>query len=288
MADSTSIDNIPEMPLAPATGQTLAEYVTTPDSSWSSNQTQSSTGPTYLISTWGTNYASGTFNIQGSPGESVQKNNISAHLCFKYIKSKMNIIETSKFKARMERLEKMVNEFTEIGQVAMAEQSLKLFMQFTKESAMYACGYRYWITREHAEKFRYSLKGTQSLKITPLENFGRVIPKKAIEKLKFCNTKKLFDSYVIFHLDAKGAVVETEKQKKERERDPILFGMIDECPDRYYFIVDWIDELDDLKFSDILEALSLEKKNIQIEPSVSMEDVKKAINGDKKLKKKLT
>lgn len=250
----------------------------------STNQTN---GHTEYRITYSTASAVGNYSYESN--EKKNRTEISATLCFKFIKSKLNLLEVSKFKSRLKRLEKMVEEFTEIGQVAMAEQSLKMFMQFTKESAMYACGYRYWITKEIAEKFRYSLKSGQSLKVTNLENFGRVIPKNVIAKLKSCNEKRLFDSYVIFHLDARGknSVVETEKQKKERERDPILFGRITECEDRYYFIADWIDELDDLQFSDILDALSLDKKDIQIEKSVSMEDVKKAILSDSQLRKKL-
>src|SRR5208283_5848223 len=99
---------------------------------------------------------------------------------------------------------------------------------------------------------------------------GRVMPKHVILKLKKCHEKKLFDKYVIFHLDTRGksSIVETQKQKVERERDPILFGQINEAPDRYYFIADWIDELDDLRFNDIIKALSLDKRKMGIQTNI--------------------
>lgn len=280
-----------EFPSASATGPSIANYIV------SSGSTGNATSNTYFgdatstVSSfqWSTpmtyaNLQSAVNRLEG--GET----RISARLCFKFIKSKLNLIEVQKNNARLRRLEKMVDEYVDIGQIAMAEQCLKMFMEFTKESAIWACGYKYWITKEIAEKYKYQLKDGRTLKVTPLENFGRTIPKNVVLKLKACNAKKIFDSYVIFHLDAKdrSSHIETQKQKEEREKDPILFGQIKECPEKYYFIADWEDELDDLRFSDILEALSLEKNDNKIENSVSMEDVRRAINGNKELKNKLT
>lgn len=279
----------------PMTGEDIANVIyvggTFDDVSGAASTTDSSGHR--VVSYWTTSTTNANMTLSGK-NEFDEKTRapitrISATLCFKFIKSKLNLLEASKFKARLHRLEKMVDEFAEVGQIAMAEQSLRYFMQFTKESAMWACGYKFWIDKDHAEKFRYSLKGDKTLKITNLENFGRVIPKDVIRKIRQCNERKLFDRYVIFHLDARGksSVVETQKQKEEREKDPILFGMINECPDRYYFIADWIDELDDLQFKDILNALSIEKKDIELDRSVNMEDVKKAIMGDSELRKKI-
>jgi hypothetical protein len=277
------LDGDKGFPEAPMTGEAVSAFLTAPTGAavtpteWNSSTNQTSWGTTEYRIQYATPQAIGNFNYEKK--EKSGRTEISATLCFKFIKSKLSMIESAKFKARMRRLEKMVDEFNEVGQVAMAEQCVLQFMKISRESAMWACGIKYWITKEHAEKFRYSLKKGQDLKITNLENFGRVMPKAAIVKLKKCHQKKLFDKYVIFHLDARGksTAVETVKQKVERERDPILFGIINECPDQYYFIHDWVDELDDLRFGDIIKALSLDKNNISLKTGVSMEEVKKAI-----------
>lgn len=203
-------------------------------------------------------------------GGSVKKNETGIHprLYFKFIKHKLSIIEFRAFKSRMRKLEKMVDEYAEGGQEALSEECLKQYLIIAKESAMLACGIKLFITTEIVDKFRYKLRGC-SLKITPLKNFGRVIPKKVVKKIKRCMEKKLFDGYEIFHLDDK-AVKDTEKEREEKRRDPIVFGRI-LYSDKYYFIADWEDEFDKLRLEDIIRRLSLKKEKISIKKDPQIE-----------------
>ena len=200
------------------------------------------------------------------------KTGIHPRLYFKYLKSKLNFVESQFLKRRMKQLEKLVDEYAKLGQEALSEWCVKQFLVISKESAILACGLNKFITQEHVDKFRYKLRGT-SLKITPLKNFARPLPKRVADKVKKCMEKKLFDRYEIFHLDDK-AVKPTEKERIERERDPIIFGRI-EYSERYYFIADWEDELDDLKLEDIIKKLSLKKDQIVLKNRLSQEDLKK-------------
>ena len=196
---------------------------------------------------------------------------IHPRLYFKYIKYKMSVLQFRFFKQRMQKLEKLVDEYAQQGQEALSEACVKQYLIIARESAIWACGIKKFVTEEHINKFRYSLKGT-SLKITPLKNFVRVIPKPIAKKLKECATKKLFDEYLVVHLDNK-SVADTEKEKKvkkeAREKDPILFGRI-QYSDKYYFIGDWEDEYDDLRLTDMIKKLSLKKEDIIIKNSPTL------------------
>ena len=95
-------------------------------------------------------------------------------------------------------------------------------------------------------------------------SFSQGLPRSVSNK----DAKKLFNDYVIFHLDNK-AVKETEKQRIEREKDPVIFGRI-EYSDKYYFIADWEDELDDLRLKDLIKQLSFSRKDLTLKQKVTM------------------
>lgn len=214
-------------------------------------------------------WSADTPHLQAEATSRKTPSGIHPRLYFKYVKGKMSTLEFASFKKRTDKLESLVDDFTKSGQQAMAEQSIKQFIIISKESAAYVCGYTKFLTQEHVDKYKYNIKGS-TLKVTPLKNFCRVIPKAVMKKVNNCMEKGLFDDYVIFHLDNAGSK-ETEKERIERERDPIIFGKI-EFSDRYYFIADWEDELDDLRFNDIVTNLVLKGKDITMDrkPKLSL------------------
>jgi len=199
--------------------------------------------------------------LAGGSGTSISGKGIPPRLYFKYLKSKLSILEEQKFKKRMSKLEKLADKFMQTGQEAMSDSAIRQFLVLSREAAIYACGFKKFLTANHVEKYQYKLKDV-SLKQTPLKNFSRVLPKSVAKIVRKCIDKKLFDEYVVFHLDNRGRV-ETEKERIERKRDPILFGKV-EGSDKLYFIVDWEDELDDLRFSDIVEKLVLKGEDITL------------------------
>ena len=192
------------------------------------------------------------------------ENGISPRLYFKYIKTKFSIIENTMFKRRMKQLENMVDEYAKLGQEALSDECIRQFCIIAKESAMWACGLKKFILKDHVDKFKYRVKG--DVKITSLKNFARVIPEKAARSIKFTMDKRLFDNYVVVHLDDKDrkSTKETDKERIEREKDPICFGRINEAPERFYFVCDWEDELCILRLDDIIKKLSLKDKDIKL------------------------
>ena len=112
--------------------------------------------------------------------------------------------------------------------------------------------------------------------MTPLKNFVHPIPDNVAKKLKECQDRNLFDGYIIMHLDEgkpeKSAVKVTQTEK---EKDPILFGILKHSS-KLYFIADWEDDYCDLTFDDIVDKLSLDEEEIQLtkNPNILKKEVK--------------
>lgn len=77
----------------------------------------------------------------------------------------------------------------------------------------------------------------ETLAFTPIENYPHVPPADVLLALASAKEKRCFDSFEVAH-------IETVKE------DPILFGRVNGCPDRF-FISQWDN---DVKIEDILKA----------------------------------
>ena len=191
----------------------------------------------------------------------MEKGGIKPKSYFKYVKSKFGAISGLRMKKRVEKLEKLFNEAVENGQVALSEEFLKKFMKELRESEMYALNYKIFIETEYLEKFRYKIKTKGQIRITNIKNFTRLIPKDVKDKIDIAKKKKIFDDFVIVHYDPDGrgeAMTEEEKEK-----DPIVFGIIKES-NRYYYIADWEDEYCDLTLDDIIDKIDLDEEEMTL------------------------
>jgi len=107
--------------------------------------------------------------------------------------------------------------------------------------------------------------------LTYIKNFVKVIPNEVTEIKKEADKLNVFDNYVILHYDYSGKAVEKTKAEKEKEKDPIIFGVISGSKN-LYFIGDWVDEYCDLTLDVLIKKLGKEvsildsetiKKNIE-------------------------
>lgn len=114
--------------------------------------------------------------------------------------------------------------------------------------------YRY-VRQEHIDRFNAKLKNEtikktgkarydlrehyDSLVLIPIQKYKEVPPSFVLDSLKEAKTRNCFDTFEI-------AKIEGVNEYK----DPILFGRVNDCPDRFY-ISQWDD---DVKIEDILEA----------------------------------
>lgn len=75
----------------------------------------------------------------------------------------------------------------------------------------------------------------QTLAFTSLGNYNEIPPDQALHKLEEAQERKCFDSFEVAHI--------------KKVEDPIIFGRIHDCEDRFY-VAQW-DE--DVKIEDILK-----------------------------------
>ncbi len=174
---------------------------------------------------------------------------------FGLMKKKMGILKDYSYQKRIAKLEKAVETAEKNGQVAFSEELLKKLLVLCREAELWAMGKKIFLERETYNQFRY--KTEKPVALTPLKNYARPIPGDVLAEKDRCDKAKLFDGYAVMHYDDKETVKETEQEKKERrEKDPILFGVIQDS-DRLYFVADWEDEYCDLTLDDIIDRLDL-------------------------------
>jgi transcriptional antiterminator len=187
---------------------------------------------------------------------------------FKLMKKKMGILQDYSYKKRIEKITKAVEEAEKQGQIAFSEELLKKLLVLCREAELYAMNKRIFIDRSIFEQFKN--KTERPVALTALKNYARPIPKDVLKEKEKCDKAKIFDGYAVMHYDGKGVVKETEKDKKEkREKDPILFGVI-QYSDRLYFIADWEDEFCDLTLDDIIDKLNLTDADITLDKKIEI------------------
>lgn len=98
-----------------------------------------------------------------------------------------------------------------------------------------------------------------SVKITELERYTRIIPKKNIDKIKQAKELNIFDEILILHTDLTNQRDETEAEKAmiARNKDPIAFGifrdkLLEVSHPRFFVITDWEDEWCNLTFDKLI------------------------------------
>lgn len=178
---------------------------------------------------------------------------ISPQLYFKYIKKKFGTLEGMKLNSRLKRLEKAFNKAVENGQDALGEKFMKEIVRETRESMIYAKGFKHFIEFSDLHKFKNKIRKGH-ISDTKLEHYTRVIPDDVLAKKK--KSEGLFDGYVIYHYRSPEASDVKHMSDSERAamRDPVLFGVIKES-NRLYFVADWEDEYCDLTFEEIIDVV---------------------------------
>lgn len=131
---------------------------------------------------------------------------------------------------RVERLERL-------GLTRASAQVKELSIRKRKMAIAYE-HYRF-VRQEKIDAFNAKLRGKnhfdyKRLDFTPLADYGQVPPDSVLEALEVAQNRKCFDSFEVAHIVT--------------VKDPILFGRVAQCPDRF-FIEQWDN---DVKIEDIL------------------------------------
>lgn len=211
------------------------------------------------IAQWSTNGVSVSYGV-------TKKTGVAPELYFKYVKKKLGLLEGMKMDSRMKRLELAFNKAVDNGQEFLGEKLMKEMLRETKESILYARGFKLFIEQEDLYKHKRNIKDGH-ISDTKFKDYTRVIPDHVLANKK--KVDDVFDGFVIFHyydtevekkLEKSQKMSETEKS---RMRDPVLFGVLKDST-RFYFIDDWEDELCHLNFSDIVDYLGKDEDEVKI------------------------
>jgi len=185
---------------------------------------------------------------------------VNPKLYFKFVKSKLEKIEKAKLRKKLLKLQELVNTAKETGQQAFYEKLMETIAVIVREMECEAVGCDRWVSQKVIDRFHkvYRPEGKKIVFFEPWEKFPRTPPKNVQEHIKKIRDLKLFDEYHVLYLDYAKQELKTNKEKI-KEKDPILFGRFSYAPDRYYFIIDWVDEYCDLTFDKFIDEVRTEK-----------------------------
>lgn len=175
-----------------------------------------------------------------------------------------NLDQVKEFQEREADVESSLEVAEKNGQTALAEK-IKLFRHVHRlESQLVALQFVKVITEEQLIEFADGCEF--GLRLDWIKNFTRYIPSDVIEKKQKADALQLFDNYVILHYDPDNNFNQLTESEIEKKKDPILFGVFRDSR-KLYYIGDWVDELCDLTFSDLVDRIG--KDNLELKKQFS-------------------
>ncbi|MDD5650695.1 MAG: hypothetical protein PHF86_09840 [Candidatus Nanoarchaeia archaeon] len=191
------------------------------------------------------------------------KNLLKPVVVFKFLKDRFKPMERRELSQRLEKVASILESTAITNQIALKEKIHEKFGKFLREQEMIACGFDKYFEKEILQAFVESVQN-RIIKITPIKNYIRLIPKDIRERMEVAREKMLFDDFVVIHTDPDNKAVEKTQAEK---KDPILCGVIKEST-RYYFVGDWQDALCDLTMDTILEHFGLDEGDVTLTQDV--------------------
>jgi hypothetical protein len=170
--------------------------------------------------------------------------------------------ELALIKAKVEAYKALVMKAKDNGQTALSEKLADKAQVTIQEDRLLNAGFKKIVPETRMLEF---IKGyRKNLFLTYLKNYVREIPNEVIAIKKKADELHIFDNYVVLHTD--GTMVALTK--KEKERDPILFGVIQNSRN-FYYIGHWVDELCDLTFDAFIEKFG--EKQLKLLEQIPLE-----------------
>ncbi len=152
--------------------------------------------------------------------------------------------------------EKAIQKAGCIGQKALVEKLAKGAEVARAEAQLLAIGEATYLTEDTVVEF--VKKSEKGVRLDWLPNFLRPVPDDLVVKKLRCDELMIFDAYAIMHYDPQGkswAETEAEREeRKRRQRDPILFGLI-RGSRRLYYLGDWEDDTCDLTLNELARVM---------------------------------
>jgi len=193
-------------------------------------------------------------------------------LYFKFVKSKFTTMQETKLKQRLLKLQKLIGDTRELGQIVLYEELSKSIAVTVRELEAMSCGIDTYVMKKDIEKFMDITKD-RVVKFTTSEKFPRCFPENVKKKLFHVRERSLFDEYWVLYIDYTGEPERKTNKEKIRQKDPILFGQYSYEPGKFYFIIDWIDDYCDITLDQMVDTLK--GKDFTYEPHTMKEPDKK-------------
>jgi hypothetical protein len=195
----------------------------------------------------------------------VDNSPLLANEFFKDLKTKLKKIDISQIEDELRMIFDLIEDAKEVGQEKLAENYQALAITYAKERLMFKEGYTQFVKKNDIEKYIENVKD-QVVKICELKNFPRTLPNNVKDVIKKAKVSKLYDDMWVVFIDyeEKDNLSKEEKSERQKNRDPILFATIKESMDRFYFLVDWNDDICTLRFEDMVKGLKKLDKTYKV------------------------
>jgi hypothetical protein len=142
------------------------------------------------------------------------------------------------------------------GQQALFEQLTDGLHANRMEAQLVAIGMARYLSEE--DLVRFYKKSDRGMRLDWIKNFTRQIPDEILVKKVRADGIGIFDNYAVLHYDPDvKSWAETQKEREEHMRDPILFGLM-RGRRRLYVVGDWVDEYCNLTLDQVADALGKE------------------------------
>lgn len=218
---------------------------------------------------------------------------------FDYVKGMKQQTRSEEVRQMADVCMNLLKKFELLGQTEAAKKAKNAFDVMSKDLVLYEKGITTYVHIDDVTKYLKQI-ADHSVKLIELENYPREIPDDVVDK--WLAVKDLFDAaYIVFtdyteHTEDKNTVAAAqgktsttkEINKKRKEKDPILFGVLkvdsgtktlrNNTYEKLYFIADWVDEYCDLTFDKLVEKMAKElNKEVshEIKPITTKEEFKK-------------
>ena len=200
----------------------------------------------------------------------VSAKEITAKQFFDIIKNRKETINNHKLQQYYESCLKLIKKFQITGQTDSLKKLQFHISCMEKELKLLELGIDTYIEFSEIKKFIQNVKDEEIL-LVEMSDFPREIPDELIPLIE--QTKEIFDKFYILFTDYTGEIKQDITEKREKEKDPILFGAFVSNGsnitklERFYYLGDWIDEYCDLTLEKLLskgaKSNTISEKNIE-------------------------
>ena len=226
----------------------------------------------YTTAQVGLIWGPGAMASNGTPLATPRRKRIAPGFAFKALKRIVRKLTPGSVSASKNAAVVLAMKSKANGQTALYEELTSTIAKTSVEARLVEAGFGTYLDKKAVSHFTARTGGgNDGINMTPIKNFGRPIPDGAALLLKKARESGLFSGFNVLH--AGMAMIKTAAEKI-REKDPIIFGLVEAHPDRLYVIADWVDEFCHLTLSELLvhPEFAGSLQNVEVDETALVEE----------------